>query len=349
MKGREVRIERLARGGHVAALAVDGRLEDLLIDPDPADPALRPEAIFRAVVGRPMKGIGGVMVEMDAGRTGFLRAPRPPRPGSTLIVQIGAWAEREKAPPVSDRPLLKGRAAILTPGAPGHNIARSIRDEDRRADLAALAREAMAGAPAELGLILRSVAEELGDAEILAEIAALRAEAAALDPAGPAGEIRPAPGAAAEAAREWLAPGERPREGLGDLWDAVEALADPRVALGAEGAFMTVEPTRALVAVDVNTGGDTSPRAALKANLAAARELPRQLRLRGLGGQVTMDFAPLAKAERAQVEKTLAAALRADPVDTTLAGWTPLGHLELSRRRVRPPLGPLPRGAGSRA
>jgi hypothetical protein len=48
---------------------------------------------------------------------------------------------------------------------------------------------------------------------------------------------------------------------------------------------MMIEPTRALVAVDVNTGPDTSPAASLKANIAAARDLPRQLRLRGWAGR----------------------------------------------------------------
>jgi Ribonuclease G/E len=343
MRGREVRVEALARGGDIAALVVDGRLEDLLIDPDPADPSPRPEAIFRGVVSRPMKGIGGVMLDLGRGQTGFLRTQKPPRAGTSLLAQIGGWAEPGKAPVVSDRPLLKGRAVILTPGAPGRNIARSLRDPERRAALAEIAAAEMAGAPEDLGLILRSITETLPDDEIIAEIRALRAEMATLSPTGPAGEVRAAPGAAAEAAREWLAPGERPREGLGDLWDAVAALAEPRVTL--VSGFMMVEPTRALVAVDVNTGGDTSPAAALKANLAAARDLPRQLRLRGLGGQITVDFAPLMKSERPMVEKALTAALRADGIDTTLAGWTPLGHLELLRRRTRRPLGPIPSGA----
>lgn len=343
MKGREVRIERLRRGGHIAALTVDGRLWDLLIDPDPSDPAPRPEAIYRAVVGRPMKGIGGVMLDLGGGRAGFLRSARPPRPGSSVIVQVSTWAERGKAPPVSDRPLLKGRAAILTPGAPGRNVARSLRDSDRRAELTALAAAAMRGAPEDLGLILRSAAAAMPDEAIAAEITALRAELSELSAEGAAGELRPAPGAATEAAREWLDLDETAVEGLGDLWEAVEALSDPSVPLGA--GFMAVEPTRALVAVDVNTGGDASPAAALKVNLAAARELPRQLRLRGLGGQITIDFAPLAKSERSQIEKTLNAALRADGIDTTLAGWTPLGHLELLRRRSRRPLGAISEGA----
>ncbi|HVH03818.1 MAG TPA: ribonuclease E/G, partial [Amaricoccus sp.] len=88
----------------------------------------------------------------------------------------------------------------------------------------------------------------------------------------------------------------------------------------------------------VNTGRDASPAAALKANLAAAAELPRQLRLRGLGGQVTVDFAPLARADRPRIERALAAALRDDAIDTTVLGWTPGGHLELQRKRARRPL-----------
>ena len=60
-----------------------------------------------------------------------------------------------------------------------------------------------------------------------------------------------------------------------------------------------------LVAVDVNTGADTSPAAALKANIAAAKALPRALRLRGLGGQVVVDFAPLSKKDRRQIEQVL--------------------------------------------
>ena len=120
------------------------------------------------------------------------------------------------------------------------------------------------------------------------------------------------------------------------VWEEIEALRRPVVPLGQ--GFMAIEPTRALVAVDVNTGADLSPAAALKANLAAAAELPRQLRLRGLGGQVTVDFAPLAKAARPRVEAALAAALRGDGIDTSVAGWTPLGHLELQRRRIRRPL-----------
>jgi Rne/Rng family ribonuclease len=152
-----------------------------------------------------------------------------------------------------------------------------------------------------------------------------------------------APGAAAEAVREWEETGTETESGgsaLSDagIWEEIDALRRPLVPLGA--GLLAIEPTRSLVAVDVNTGSDLSPAAALKANLAAARELPRQLRLRGLGGQVVIDFAPLARPDRSRVEAALTAALRSDGIETTIAGWTPLGHLELHRRRTRRPLGP---------
>ena len=73
MRGRQILIEPLASGGHAAALLVDGRLQDLLIDPPAAEETPRPEAIYRAVPSRPMKGLGGSIVDLGSGLTGFLR------------------------------------------------------------------------------------------------------------------------------------------------------------------------------------------------------------------------------------------------------------------------------------
>jgi Ribonuclease G/E len=92
------------------------------------------------------------------------------------------------------------------------------------------------------------------------------------------------------------------------------------------------------VAVDVNTGGDATPAAALKANLSALKELPRALRLRGLGGQIVVDLAPLMKKDRRQAEQVAKAALKLCPVETAFVGWTPLGHIEMQRKRERAPL-----------
>jgi len=97
-----------------------------------------------------------------------------------------------------------------------------------------------------------------------------------------------------------------------------------------------IEPTKAFVAVDVNTAADFSFAAGLKANLAMAKDLPRQLRLRGLGGQIVIDPAPIPKRDRKTLENALRAAFRKDTVETNFVGWTAMGLVELQRARIRP-------------
>jgi Rne/Rng family ribonuclease len=140
-----------------------------------------------------------------------------------------------------------------------------------------------------------------------------------------------------EAAEVVTAPGCLAEHGA---LEAIAAARGAQVALPG-GGHLYVEATRALVAVDVNTGSDTSLAAGLKANLAAARLLPRALRVRGLGGQIVIDMAPMPRKERRQVDQALTAAFRRDSTETTVLGWTPLGHVELQRKRDRLPLAQL--------
>ncbi|WP_417809935.1 ribonuclease E/G, partial [Thioclava sp.] len=70
--------------------------------------------------------------------------------------------------------------------------------------------------------------------------------------------------------------------------------------------------------------------------VAGATKIVR--RLRGLGGQITLDLAPMPKKDRKQFEISLRSAFRADPIETSLVGWTPLGHYELQRKRERLPV-----------
>jgi ribonuclease G len=326
-------------GREIAARIVDGRLEDLARAAD----GLAPGAILRGTVGRPVKGLGGVFVDLPDGHRGFLRQTRGLAPGRPVLVQVAGAAEPGKAVPLTSRLLIKGRYVIVTPAAPGINVSRQIREAGLRGDLAALAEAAMSGADPSLGLILRSACEEAHAGDISAEAAELRqlAEAVCADTTGPPELLLDGPTPRELAWRDWPAP-DHLDDGTGALDDhglheALEALLNPVVPLGA-GATMAVEPTRALVAVDVNTGPDTTPAAGLKASIAAARELPRQLRLRGLGGQVAIDFAPFPKRDRATLDQVLRKAFRQDGAETVLAGWTPLGLYEVQRRRDRQPL-----------
>ena len=357
MKGRIIVLNAQPRH---AALVVDGKVEDLLLDDDTALPM--PGEIHRARIGRKIKG--AAFVELSTGQMGYLRDIKDLQGQKSLPVQIASVAEPGKAIPVERRLLIKGRNLILTPGAPGVNISRQIRDPEERERLTS----ALSEPDDKTGIIVRSAAKDAPLDVLRTEYKELASRlAAALDPESRISEHHTPE---SFALREWTTPLpdmiaipdalerdvtanamlrsdpdllECVEPGDGDpfdhfgVWDEIEKLKSPRVDLPA-GGWMAIEATRAMVTVDVNTGDQFSDGAGMTANLEAIRELPRQLRLRGLGGQITIDFAPIRKAHRKKIEETLKSTFRRDPIATTIAGWTPLGNFELQRKRERRPL-----------
>ncbi len=338
MRGSLAVFDEIA-GRRAAALLVDGRLEDLLIDP--AEDRIRPGTIYRAKAGRPMKGQGGLVCETPDGPL-FLREGRGVSQGQMLLLQTTTWAEPGKAAPATRRLLFKSRFAMVTPGKPGLNLSRAIKDEERRVDL----REALHDLKPEedIGVVVRTAAAYADEDAVREDIQRTLALATVILAEGEIGvpeRLLDGPGAEELAIREWPTPdvtdadpGSLARHGIDAM---IAALREPHVPLPS-GASLFIEPTRALTAVDVNTGADTSVAAALKTNLATVKELPRQLRLRGLGGQIVIDVAPIPKGQRRQVETALKAALKKDVIETALVGWTPLGHMELMRKRERLPI-----------
>ncbi len=110
------------------------------------------------------------------------------------------------------------------------------------------------------------------------------------------------------------------------------------------GGYLIINPTEALVSIDVNSGKATQEKnieeTALKTNLEAAEEVCRQLRLRDLAGLVVIDFIDMeeTKNERA-VEKMMRKCVRKDRARVQIAPISTFGLLEMSRQRLRPSLG----------
>jgi ribonuclease G len=121
-----------------------------------------------------------------------------------------------------------------------------------------------------------------------------------------------------------------------DLDALFENALAPTVPLP-DGGTIHIDEGRASVLIDVDTGSPergSAERSARRANLAAARMIAYQLRLRQLGGGIVIDFAALdAPRERERVRQAVAAALAGDPAMPQLLGWTRLGHLEIVRPR----------------
>ena len=106
------------------------------------------------------------------------------------------------------------------------------------------------------------------------------------------------------------------------------------------GGYLIVEPTEALVSIDVNSGrfvGKKDPeKTVLKTNLEAAREVARQLRLRDVGGIIVCDFIDMeTQANRDRVLQELRQSLGRDRARTKAYAVSELGLVEMTRQRVR--------------
>jgi ribonuclease G len=123
------------------------------------------------------------------------------------------------------------------------------------------------------------------------------------------------------------------------LETAFDELAGPDVALPG-GGRLSIHPTPALVAIDVDAGGVAGGRDAgahMELNRAALAEAARQIRLRHLAGAILLDLAGLPMARRKALLPAMQEAAAADP-HLRVVGITGLGLIELQRRRVHTPL-----------
>ena len=132
---------------------------------------------------------------------------------------------------------------------------------------------------------------------------------------------------------------ERP---LFDLY-AVEAEIERALARRVDlksGGYLIIDQTEALTTIDVNTGGFVGARnfddTVFKTNLEAAQTIARQLRLRNLGGVIIIDFIDMDNREHQhEVLQELKKVLARDPTRTNVYDFSPLGLIEMTRKRTR--------------
>ncbi len=365
MTGREILVE--SDGTRLrAALLADGRLEALEIDTG-TDASVRVGAVVPAVIARTVHGLGTILA-LPGGAEALLEGGGDDAAaGDRLIVQLSRPARGGKLGAATRSVALTGRGLVHLPFDDGLRLSR-------RLDIAAELRDALAAGLAgrQGGWIVRRSAALMTIAALMPEIAALANEGLRLGSPSPAldapdafrrlaadfGAPDPrrivADGRRAEAAVTGWASRFAPhwierivREELSgaargptlfdrrDLDSAIAALSLPRVALP-HGGSLVIERTEALTAIDVNAGAEAS---ALAANLAAAAEIARQLRLRHIGGIVVIDFVSMAKPrQRDRIMAALEAALADDPAQTRVLPMSAFGLVEMTRARRGPGL-----------
>jgi ribonuclease G len=262
--------------------------------------------------------------------------------GAAVLVQVTRDRKGDKAPKAGTAIDLQGRYMVLTPTRPGISLSSRITNKAERKrirggledvvtdDLGVVARSLARGVDSE---VLRREADELIGLwlRIKQDVEAAVPPAVLLRSPGPiAALLDRYPDTLVTESRDGVLLAER------GIVDEIETLLSSKVNIPG-GGELVIERTEALVAIDINTAeGFADGSGLLEFNLRAAREVVRQICLRGLSGLIVVDFPRLARpSDREQVLEQIRSSLVEDPWGSITHGWTRAGLFEITRRRVQ--------------
>ncbi|MDE2754348.1 MAG: Rne/Rng family ribonuclease [Gemmatimonadota bacterium] len=300
--------------------------------------------------------------------------------GQKVLVKVTKEAISTKGPRVTMQISLPGRFLVYMPDSNHVGVSRKIDHRGERARLRNMAKEAVAGDPG--GVIVRTAGEELTQEKLVKEFRHLRdrwktirRKAARAQPPTLiheeakliSGVIRDLFTNRFEAVtidnrkiheqivqyvrtfdpdlldRIHFYDGRKPLFDHAGIEEAIQRSFRRKVDLPS-GGHVIIEPTEALVSIDVNTGRFTGKKkdpeeTILKTNLDAAREIATQLRLRDIGGIIVIDFIDMeSQANRDRVLHEMRSHLGRDRARTRTWEVSELGLIEMTRQRVRPSL-----------
>lgn len=299
--------------------------------------------------------------------------------GERTTVQVSKEPIGTKGPRVTSHISLPGRFLVFMPGSKHIGVSRKIADREERSRLRALAKEILPDGAG--GVIIRTVGEELTREIFERELNTLlntwkKIQRRAKGTKPPAlihreakltsGIIRDVFSAKVDAliidSKEIYNEVKQYLKGVDpDLMNRVHLYAESlplfdkygvedaireafrRTVELPSGGYIIIEPTEALVSIDVNTGRYTGKRdpekTILRTNLDAAREIARQLRLRDVGGIIVCDFIDMeSRGNQERVLQELRTHLNRDRARTRAFQVSELGLVEMTRQRVRPSL-----------
>ena len=299
--------------------------------------------------------------------------------GQRVIVQVTKEPISTKGPRLTAEVSLPGRFLVYMPGSSHVGVSRKIEDRDERSRLRKLAKGILLKNSG--GIIVRTVSEELNEDTFRKEFKRLSANwkkilkkrEGAKAPALLHREAKLISGVIRDLFSNRFESITVDNKAIyneilqyvksvaPDLKDRVRLYSDPvslfdkdgieeeiqaafeKKVIMPSGGYIIIEPTEALVSIDVNTGrykGKKDPEATiLTTNLDAAKEIARQLRLRDIGGIIVCDFIDMeSQQNRDRVLHELRTHLGRDHARTKAFEVSGLGLVEMTRQRVRPSL-----------
>jgi ribonuclease E len=300
--------------------------------------------------------------------------------GQEMLVQVVKEEVGNKGANMTTYLSLPGRCVVLMPGSDSAGISRKISGEERRSQLREIMDSLEI--PEGIGWIVRTASFDLTETSLAKDVKYLlrlwgeiKGKGQAMDGVGlvyqdqdcvlrflrehfdpEIKEILVDDLAAMEKVRDFiemlpdkqkntkvrLHKGARPIFNQYNVEDQIESIYQPQVFLPSGGSIV-IDPTEALVAIDVNSGstgkGQNFEDSIFKANMEAATELARQLRLRDLGGLIVVDFIDMRSQKNIrEVERQVKVAMKRDKAKVDISRISKFGLMQISRQKLGAPV-----------
>ena len=344
------------------------------------EPDIKLNDIVLARVKDIVPGIRAAFVQLSASQMAFLpleQAPVGIRSGDEIPVQVTKEAQKTKDPVVSTKWSVTGRYLVLVTDKNTVSVSTKIHDGKWRAQV----QEMLANLLEDFcGFIVRTDAYQASMEEIQTEAAGLLKEYHRIRQAS---KTRSCFSVLYQSESSWLSGLLGMREDTEIVTDipgiyekcksfierydlsarlSVRLYNDPKYSMVKlyrletiledalhkhawlrSGGYLVIEPTEAMVVIDVNTGKSESHKSKeehiLQLNMEAAEEVARQLRLRNLSGMILIDFIDMRRASHEEmVMEHLRKCTKNDPVGVNVVDMTKLGIVECTRRKKERPL-----------
>lgn len=327
-----------------AAVTENGRLVEYL--------DLRNETqsgdIILAKVDRMMPGMECAFADIGRQKDGFLPLKENSasftggsvQSGEKIAVQIRREENGAKGAFLSRDLTFPGRYAIVMPMNRHIGVSSRITGNDEKERLRELGKRIADG---RFGIVVRAAATETGEEEVRQEAEALYEKWTsvrnAVRNAVRPGELLFACDATAQIVRDYDAPGVTETDGMTAQMKKELDTAGIRTVRLPCGGNIVIDRCEAMTVIDVNTAGTYSrgdkERTVTQTNLEACDETAVQVRLRDIAGIILIDFIDMEREEdREAVRNRLEQAFSADRRKTVVHGWTNLGIMEMTRKRV---------------
>jgi len=321
-----------------------------------------------------------VRKQLEAGQWKRLKIEDVVEHGQEMLVQVVKEEVGKKGANMTTFLSLPGRCVVLMPGSDSTGISRKISGESRRSQLRDIMYSLEI--PEGIGWIVRTASSDITETALSRDVQYLlklwediRSKGQALEDVGliyedhrsvmrflrehfdpSIQEILVDDRGALEQVQEFIGRlpseqqnvnvrmhrGSRPIFNQFSVEDQIESIYQPQVNLPSGGSIV-INPTEALVAIDVNSGstskGQSFEESIFQANMEAAAELARQLRLRDLGGLVVVDFIDMRNKKHIRdVEKQVKLSMKRDKAKVDFSRISKFGLMQISRQKLGSPI-----------